>query len=122
MYLAIVNNTQDEREKKHYKKYLINEDAGDEEKIKLRPTENNDTALRYLLDKGDKDYEGYSHLVGNYRFFKDSINKDNINKIVNGLENLFFVEILHGLRKLINHVLLIFYVIILLLKNTKSQV
>lgn len=37
------------------KTYLINEFASDEEKFKLRPTENNDKVLKYLLRSDNKE-------------------------------------------------------------------
>lgn len=74
--------------------YLINKFAVESEKLKLRPTENNDIALKYLL-RGDKneEFNTYSRLVENYDFFRTRINEDNLNIILDGLNKLMFVEI-----------------------------
>jgi uncharacterized protein with ParB-like and HNH nuclease domain len=74
--------------------YLINKFAPEEEKLKLRPTENNDKALRYLL-RGDKneDYTIFSKLIDNYDYFKVRITEENHRAVLMGLSKLMFVEI-----------------------------
>jgi uncharacterized protein with ParB-like and HNH nuclease domain len=56
--------------------YLINKFAMDEEKLKLRPTENNDKALKFLL-RGDKkeSFDDFSRLVDNYNYFRGRIHE-----------------------------------------------
>jgi uncharacterized protein with ParB-like and HNH nuclease domain len=75
--------------------YLINKFAAEEEKLKLRPTENNDRAIRHLLsgDEGDSFDGGFSRVISNYRFFRSHINDVNIDLVLNGLSKLMFVEI-----------------------------
>ena len=47
--------------------YLINKFAPEEEKLKLRPTENNDKALKYLLRSDvNEDFPDFSKLVDNF--------------------------------------------------------
>lgn len=74
--------------------YLINKFAQEEEKLKLKPTENNDKALRYLL-KADsyESYPEFSRLIENYTYFKTRITKDNLDSIRVGLDKLMFVEV-----------------------------
>lgn len=75
--------------------YLINKFAAEEEKLKLRPTENNDHAIKHLLS-GDEEEPfdaGYSRVLGNFSFFSDKITEDNIETILNGLNKLMFVEV-----------------------------
>ncbi len=74
--------------------YLINKFAPEEEKLKLRPTENNDKALRYLL-RGDKneEYTIFSKLIDNYDYFKVRITEENHRTVLMGLSKLMFVEI-----------------------------
>ncbi len=74
--------------------YLINKFAPEEEKLKLRPTENNDKALKYLL-RGDKneEYKGFSKLIDNYNYFESRIIKENLEIVLTGLSKLMFVEI-----------------------------
>ncbi|MDQ2178504.1 DUF262 domain-containing protein [Marinifilum sp. D714] len=74
--------------------YLINKFAQNEEKLKLRPTENNDLALKFLLrnDKNEE-FKSYSRLIENYDFFKKRIDSENLDVILKGLSKLMFVEI-----------------------------
>ncbi|NVJ47573.1 MAG: DUF262 domain-containing protein [Cytophagia bacterium] len=74
--------------------YLINKFANDKEKLKLRPTENNDNALKYLLrnDKNEE-FNHYSRLIENFDFFKKRITEENYRLVLAGLSKLMFVEI-----------------------------
>lgn len=74
--------------------YLINKFANEEEKLKLKPTENNDKALKFLLSP-DKTipFGEYSRLIDNYEYFKTRINPENIQVVLKGLNKLMFVEI-----------------------------
>lgn len=74
--------------------YLINKFAVESEKLKLRPTENNDKALKYLLraDKNE-DFLSYSRLIENFDFFKNRLNENNLEIIQKGINKLMFVEI-----------------------------
>lgn len=74
--------------------YLINKFAQEEEKLKLRPTEHNDKALKFLLKNDpDDEYKDYSRLIENYNYFKGRITTENIDSIIQGLNKLIFVEI-----------------------------
>lgn len=75
--------------------YLINKFAAEEEKLKLRPTEKNDRAIKHLLsgDDGESFDGGYSRILSNFGFFRSRINEDNIETILNGLSKLMFVEV-----------------------------
>jgi len=76
------------------KTYLINEFAKEEEKLKLRPTENNDNALKYLLRNDPNDeFNEYSRLIENYNFFRSRITSENVEIVQKGLGKLLFVEI-----------------------------
>ena len=74
--------------------YLINKFAADEEKLKLRPTENNDRALKYLL-RSDKqeEYADFSRLINNFNYFKSRILEENYEAVMTGISKLMFVEI-----------------------------
>ncbi len=74
--------------------YLINKFAPEEEKLKLRPTENNDKAIKYLL-RGDseEEYEGFSKVIDNFNYFLGRITEENYDFVLNGLSKLMFVEI-----------------------------
>ena len=74
--------------------YLINKFALEEEKLKLRPTENNDKALKYLLRSDDnEDFPDFSKLVDNFNYFKGRITEENYPFVLKGLSKLMFVEI-----------------------------
>ncbi len=74
--------------------YLINKFAPEEEKLKLRPTENNDEALKFLLrEHSNEEYPGFSKLIDNFNYFKERIIEENYNAVLNGLAKLMFVEV-----------------------------
>lgn len=76
-----------------HKTYLINEFAPEEEKLKLKPTENNKEALRHILNTSGVIFKGYSRIIENFDFFKSAINKENFDIIQRGLSKLIFVDI-----------------------------
>jgi uncharacterized protein with ParB-like and HNH nuclease domain len=74
--------------------YLINKFAKEEEKLKLRPTENNDEALKFLLrNNPDDEFREYSRLIENYNYLKNRIDPKNLDTVLKGLGKLVFVEI-----------------------------
>jgi uncharacterized protein with ParB-like and HNH nuclease domain len=76
------------------KTYLINEFAPEEEKLKLKPTENNKEALRHILNSTDgEEFKGYSKIIENFDYFKAAINAENFEVIQRGLSKLIFVDI-----------------------------
>ncbi|WP_211320219.1 DUF262 domain-containing protein [Hymenobacter nivis] len=74
--------------------YLINKFSPEEEKLKLRPTDNNDRALKYLL-RSDKteEYSDFSKLIDNFNYFKGRITEENYQTVLKGLSKLMFVEV-----------------------------
>jgi uncharacterized protein with ParB-like and HNH nuclease domain len=77
-----------------HKTYLINEFAPEEEKLKLKPTENNKEALRQILNPiSPEEFKGYSKIIENYNYFKSAINSDNFETVQRGLSKLIFVDI-----------------------------
>ena len=74
--------------------YLINKFASEDDKSKLRPTENNHKALKYLLRSDEnEEFQDFSKLIDNFNFFKERITKDNYQFVLDGLSKLMFVEI-----------------------------
>jgi uncharacterized protein with ParB-like and HNH nuclease domain len=74
--------------------YLINKFAPEEEKLKLRPTDNNDRALKYLLRSDEnEEYSDFSKLIDNFNYFKGRISEDNYQTVLKGLSKLMFVEV-----------------------------
>lgn len=74
--------------------YLINKFASEEEKLKLKPTENNSKAFKYLLYGDEKEeFSDFSKLIENFKYFKSNITKENYQIVLKGLSKLMFVEI-----------------------------
>lgn len=74
--------------------YLINKFAPEEEKLKLRPTENNDEALKFLMrNHQDEEFNGFSRLIDNYNYFKERVVEENFEAVLTGLSKLMFVEV-----------------------------
>ncbi len=74
--------------------YLINKFSSEEEKLKLRPTDNNDRALKYLLRSDpNEEYNDFSKLVDNFNYFKGRISEENNQIVLTGLSKLMFVEV-----------------------------
>ena len=74
--------------------YLTNKFGPEEEKLKLRPTENNDKAIKYLLrSDSTEEFNDFSKVIDNFNYFKSRITQENIEYILKGLSKLMFVEI-----------------------------
>lgn len=74
--------------------YLINKFASENEKLKLKPTENNHAALSQILDPSEtKKVSGFSRLIENFRYFQKEIKENNLSIIQKGLSKLIFVDI-----------------------------
>lgn len=78
---------------------LINKHAkvkNEEEKIKLKPTENNDKALKHIYKDSPINFKGKSNIIDNYIFFENNITENNYKEVLAGLENLIFVDMALG--------------------------
>ncbi len=77
------------------KTYLINEFAPEEEKLKLKPTDNNKEALQHILNsKGKEEFRGgYSKIIENFDYFRSAITAENFEVVQRGLSKLIFVDI-----------------------------
>ncbi len=74
--------------------YLINKFAPEDEKLKLRPTENNHKAIKYLLRSDpNEEFTAFSKVIDNFNYFKERITEENFEFVLNGLSKLMFVEI-----------------------------
>ncbi|MBK9715963.1 MAG: DUF262 domain-containing protein, partial [Saprospiraceae bacterium] len=63
-------------------------------KLKLKQSDTNAKALKFLITNNNpKDYGEYSKVINNFNYFKQNINQDNFQTILNGLNSLLFVEI-----------------------------
>ena len=95
IYLALYHASDDRQKAQIRKRYLINEfDDRDQTKLKLRPTENNDRALKYLIDgNSPAEYKEYSGIVHNYGYFQNLLKEESLDIVKTGLDKLMFVEI-----------------------------
>lgn len=74
--------------------YLINKYATENEKLKLRLTDNNDKAISYLIRSNENEtFQDYSKIIDNYNYFKGRISEENMGFVLDGLSKLMFVEI-----------------------------
>jgi uncharacterized protein with ParB-like and HNH nuclease domain len=73
--------------------YLINKFSTEINKLKLRPSENNEKALKHLFTNSNNDYSEFSKLIDNFNYFRSKISENNYQVILKGLSKLMFVEI-----------------------------
>lgn len=99
LYLALYHfakgNKREAKAEEINEVFLINKFVSeDSSKLKLKQTDNNTKAFKYLLE-GNKpeEYQEYSRVIENYSFFKKRIEDSNFETILKGLKRLLFVEI-----------------------------
>ena len=99
LYLALYKfafeNNLDERAQEINDTYLVNKYVKEESgKLKLKQSDTNAKALKFLMTNNKpEDYNEYSKVINNFNYFKQNINSDNLQTILNGLNSLLFVEI-----------------------------
>ncbi len=100
IYIALYNHykkLKNERKADEiFESYIINKYSDDiNQKLKLKATENNRSALDYLIDDSITltEYQKSSTIIVNYNFIKGLIKKENADIIYSGLRKLIFVEI-----------------------------
>lgn len=62
-------------------------------KLKLKQTDNNSLAFKAIMNGTENEFNSYSNVIENFKFFQSVITKDNFHTILNGLKRLIFVEI-----------------------------
>ena len=66
--------------------YLINKFSSEDDKLKLKLTENNDKALKFLLRNSNQEtFDDYSNIIANFNYFKNLVNDDNFEAGGNGI-------------------------------------
>ncbi|WNY28939.1 hypothetical protein MmiEs2_11520 [Methanimicrococcus stummii] len=81
-------------ENRIYEMYLINKFAPEDKKLKLKPTENNEKVLKYLLrDCEDEEYSEFSKMIDNFNYLRGRITEENYQTVLKGLSKLVFVEV-----------------------------
>ena len=78
---------------KIYKQYLINEFANTpDKKIKLKPTANNDKALKHIYDNVKISHNEKSNIIDNYTYFENNIIGNNYKEVLDGLSYLNIID------------------------------
>ncbi len=98
LYIAILKITKQIGNTKLYEEikefYLENKFLDGDEKLKLKATEKNHEAIKFLLREDEnEDFQEFSKVVDNFNFFVSKIDENNIDIVLNGLSKLMFVEI-----------------------------
>ncbi|AEC17690.1 hypothetical protein UMN179_01673 [Gallibacterium anatis UMN179] len=94
MYRLYIEMGKEERKTEILEMYLTNKFASEQERLKLRPTENNNNAIKYILrGDADEEFNGFSRVIENFNYFKNRITPENIETVFDGLSKLMFVEI-----------------------------
>lgn len=86
-------NPQDMQANKIFKQFIVNEFADENQRLKLKASENNDIDLKALINDYERNNDNNSNIITNYIFFKHQISEDNINTILRGINMLLFVEV-----------------------------
>jgi uncharacterized protein with ParB-like and HNH nuclease domain len=74
--------------------YLINKFFDEDEKLKLKPTDNNAKALNFLLrNDPNEEYKEYSNIIENFEYLRTRISEENYKNVLLGLNKILFVEI-----------------------------
>ena len=74
--------------------FLVNQYVENESsKLKLKQTDSNSISFKAIINSTEKQLNTYSNVIENYNFFRDVIDSNNFQTIINGLKRLIFVEI-----------------------------
>lgn len=98
IYLAIyhlaIEIKKDDLKNEIYETYLVNKFVSESEKSKLRPTLDNLAAINYLLRAhSSEEFSKYSKIIDNFDYFRNRINEQNYETVLEGLSKLMVVEI-----------------------------
>ena len=86
-------NPTDMQANKILKQFIVNEFAEENQRLKLKVSENNDSDLKALINDYHTDEETYSNIITNYKYFKHQISDENVDTILRGINMLIFVEV-----------------------------
>ena len=77
-----------------HKKFLINQFVENESnRFKLKQTGVNSLAFKAIINETENEFASYSNVIENYNYFRDRINEESFQTIINGLKRLIFVEV-----------------------------
>lgn len=94
LYRFAKENNKAQDAERLYNMFLTNQYVKNESsKLKLKQTDSNSIAFKTIMLGTDSETNTYSNVIENYNFFRGSINEDNFELILRGLNRLIFVEI-----------------------------
>ena len=62
-------------------------------KLKLKQTDTNSLAFKAIMNGTENEFNHYSNVIENFKYFQSIITKESFHTILNGLKRLIFVEI-----------------------------
>lgn len=93
LYHYLKENDLEWQAKKIYKQFIINEFARENQRLKLKASENNAEDLKSIINGTRLNEDRFSNIIINYNYFRNRISSDNVNTILDGIGMLMFVEI-----------------------------
>lgn len=90
---AKYNGMQQEADMLH-NMFLVNQYVQQESsKLKLKQTDTNSLAFKAIMNSTENEFNHYSNVIENFKYFQTIITKESFHTILNGLKRLIFVEI-----------------------------
>ncbi|MDR0520691.1 MAG: DUF262 domain-containing protein [Planctomycetaceae bacterium] len=83
----------DERGMNNLKKFIINDNVDESEKLKLKPTEDYADCLKHILGESSDNIPKHSRLIENFKFFQKKITNQNSETVQKGIAKLVLVQI-----------------------------
>lgn len=93
LYHYLKENNLEWQANKIYKQFIINEFARENQRLKLKASENNAEDLKSIINGTRLNEDRFSNIIINYNYFRNCISPDNVNTILDGIGMLMFVEI-----------------------------
>jgi uncharacterized protein with ParB-like and HNH nuclease domain len=94
LYRFAKENNRPQDAERLYNMFLTNQYVQNEaSKLKLKQTDTNSLAFKAIMLGTENGYGAFSNVTENYNYFRSSINDDNFETILRGLNRLIFVEI-----------------------------
>ena len=94
LYRFAKENGDENNANRLYEMVLTNKYVNSKTKeIKLKQTDLNSVAYNAIISASENELDEYSNVKENFIFFKNTVNRDNFDILLNGLNRLIFVEI-----------------------------
>lgn len=93
LYHFLKENNLEWQANKIYKQFIINEFAKDNQRLKLKASENNAEDLKSIINGTLVNEDRFSPIIINYNYFRRQLSLGNVNTILDGIGMLMFVEI-----------------------------